>query len=65
MDAESRSLGDFLSMVESNIGVFLTTSVEVDCRLFATCRLPLRPQGGEVPTSPIRTGEEEFLTLIA
>ena len=60
---EYSSSGNFLSTTASNFLVLLTKAEEVDCRLFTTCRLPLRRQGGEVETILIRIGEGVCSTL--
>ena len=46
MDAESRSLGNIISMTASYFWVFPPKPGGVNFRFFVTCRLPLRPQGG-------------------
>ena len=65
MDAKSRSLGNFLSTIASNFWYCPTNHGDVDCRLLPTYWLQLRPQGGEVPTIPIRTVVEVSTTLIS
>ena len=39
-----------------HFGMLLTKPRDMDCHVFATCRLLLKPQGGEVVTIIIRTG---------
>ena len=57
--------GNFPSTTASNFWVFPPKPGDVDCRLFATCRLLLRTQGGEVVTITIRTGGGACSTLTA
>ena len=56
MDVEFRSSGNFPSTTASNFWVFPPNPEDVDFLFFATFRLTLRPQGGEVATIPISTG---------
>ena len=47
---------ELVDVTAGTVGEFVTNYLsEVGFRLFATCWLALRPQGGEVGTIPIRT----------
>ena len=52
-------------MTASNFWDYLTKTGEVDCHIFPTSWLNLRPYGMAVPIMPIRTGEEILMITIA
>ena len=62
MDVKSKLSENFLSTAASNFGDFLTKPGEVDCHIYPTYWLKLKPQGGAVPIIPIRS-RQEFSTM--